>query len=93
MSSEPTATRDRTEALEWYVIGWVTVLLALFVGGVAWSVDGGAGAVVGWLVAAGLMLLVGEVCLMVGATITGTTIALRAEHARRERERSAPRAD
>lgn len=97
MSSEPTASpapsRDRTEAVEWYAIGWGAVVVALFVAGIAWSASDEGSSVVGWLVAAGLVLLVGAVCLMVGAVITGTTIALRAERARWEQERSAPRTD
>lgn len=97
MTSEPTASsapsRDRTEAAEWYGIGGGIVLMALFVGGIAWSASDEGSSVVGWLVAAGVVLLVGAVCLMVGAVITGTTIALRAERARWEQELSAPQAD
>lgn len=97
MSSEPTLSstpsRDRTEAAEWYALGAGAVVVALLVGAAGSSSADEGGSVVGWLVAAGLVLLVALVCLVVGAVITGTTIALRAEHARVQRERPAPRAD
>lgn len=80
-----TPERTRTEAGQWYGIAVVGLVVAAFLAVVALTVDGvGERAQVVWLLAAVALGLVSLTCLMVGAVITGTTIALRAERARRD---------
>lgn len=96
MSSDPTATptssRDRTEAGEWFAIGAGVLVVALVLAGAAWTgAEGDARVVVAAFAA--VAGIAGFLLLVVGAVITGTTIALRAERARLERERSTSQTD
>ncbi len=96
MSSEPTATpspsRDRTEANDWLALGGFVLLVAVLLAGTGWT-NAEGDALVALLALGAVCAICGFLLLVVGAVITGTTIALRAEHARLERERSAPQTD
>jgi uncharacterized integral membrane protein len=91
-TASTTAPGDRTEAGEWFAIGGFVLLVALLLAGTGWS-RAEDEALVALLALGGVAAICGLGCLMVGAVVTGTTIALRAEHARLEQERSAQQAD
>lgn len=96
MSSEPTETptssRDRTEASDWFAIGGFVLLVAILLAGTGWTSAQGE-AQVALLALAAVAGIAGFLLLVVGAVVTGTTIALRAERARLERERSTSQTD